>query len=168
MEKIGRNELKNRVLEIIMADYTILDERKNEDGCWIFHLKDENNNLVLTTYIKNVSSAYLSYDINVDRIQIPAIPSIHKTTKDKCFLLIGYKKIDEDNGVLVCWDPQRYVTHAKYRSAYIYHKNIAIGIDKGFYTTVDHDNKVFICRKGFFKNVIDSYIKDSYFEDFEW
>jgi len=168
MEKIGRNELKNRILEIIREDYDVLDELKDENGCWIFRLSDGKDELVLTTYLKNVSSAYLSYDANVDRIQIPSIPSIHKTKKDRCFLLIGYKRITDDDGILVCWDPQRYVTHAKYRSAYIYHKNIDIGIDRGFYTTVDHDNKVYICKKGFFKNVIESYIKDSYFEEFEW
>lgn len=167
MKKVGRKVLRDKVLEIIQADYNANFLEYDDSGCCVFTLESDNNCIKLTSYIKNISSAYLSYDPSVERIQIPPIPSIHKTEIDKIFLLIGYSEHDGES-FLVCWDPQRYVSHGRYRSAYVYRDNIRKGLSDGYYSTVDHNNKVYICKKGYFKNVVKDYIRDSFYEGHEW
>lgn len=163
MKKKMRSELIEVTKQIISADYEIVCESDTEDGCHIFILNRNSTEFVLTVYLKNISSAYLKYDTTVDRIQIPPVPSIHKTEKNRACLLIGIK----DNA-LVAWNPSRYTHHDKYRSAYIFQENISRGVSKGFYSTMDHENKIYVCTKGYFKNLLESYVSDTYVEAIEW
>ncbi len=160
--KRTRISLINTTRNIISESYEILDEEDVEDGCHVFVINKDYSLFRLTVYLKTISSAYLSYDPSVDRIQIPPIPSMHKTEKNKAFLLVGIK--DE---VLVAWNPQRYTHHEKYRSAYVFQENIKRG-ENGYYSTMDHDNKIYVCKAGFFAKLLETYIRDTYVEAMEW
>lgn len=163
MSRLSRKKLVEIISDIISQEYNIVDEKDSEDGCRIVSLVRNNEKFELTYFVKNISSAYLSYDATVDRIQIPPIPSIKKTTKNSAFLLFGVK----DN-VLVGWNPQRYTHHDKYRSAYIFQENISRGMNNGFYSTMDHENKIYVCMKGHFRDLLEEYISDTYVGEMEW
>lgn len=162
MEKKTRSSLIETTRKIVAADYEIVGEEDTEDGCHVFVINRNQTHFRLTIYLKTISSAYLKYDSSVDRIQIPPIPSIHKTGYDKAFLLVGIK-----DDVLVAWNPQRYTHHEKYRSAYIFQENIRRG-EMGYYSTMDHENKIYVCKAGYFSKLLDAYIKDTYVEAMEW
>ncbi len=163
MKKLSRKILIETIRDIICAEFAICEEKDTSDGCRVFRIERNSTIFELTVFVKNVSSAYLSYDSTVDRIQIPPIPSIAKTTRNSAFLLIGIK-----GDALVAWNPQRYTHHDRYRSAYVFQENITRGVNNGFYTTMDHENKIYVCTRGFFGKLLKEYIADTYVEDMEW
>ena len=158
-----RTKLIEVLREAILESYKINCEYRMKDGCYRFDIIRNSKIFELTIYLKNISSAYLKYDPSVDRIQIPPLPSLHRTTQDRAFLLMGEK--DE---VFVAWTPFRYIHHSKYRSAYVFQENINRGAKRGYYATLDHENQIYVCTKGHFSELLEAYIRDTCAEEPEW
>lgn len=167
IKKIGRATLNLWLKEIIEQNYVVNSESDNEEGCHSYTFIKDEKEYTLTVYLKNISSAYLSYAPSVMRIQVPRLESITPTKKDNCFFICGITTVN-DKHMLVVWNPQEYKYHKSFRSAYVYYENIMKAYEEGYCTTVDHEVRIYACKPGYFNRLLDQYIENTYFEEISW
>ena len=166
--RLGKHEIHRIISDIISYEYSIIKDIILNDGSHEISIKNTDQSIIeLRFYAKNISNAYLEYNPNIERIQIPVLSSICETTNNRCFLLMGLEIIN-DITVLVCWDPKRFVHHKSNRSVYVNRENIMRGYNDGYYSTFDHENKIYVCTKGNFEKVLKEYYNDSKVGNFRW
>ena len=164
-----KKNLKNKEIlrSFIENSFTIDNHTVSDLKCEKYVIRRNGEQFTLTVFIRNITSAYLSYDPSVERIIIPVIPEISKTTKNSAFLLAGYKKINDKN-IIVFWNPMRYTHHKTNRSVFVYPRNIDRIYENGFFSCTDHNNMIYGCDENNFYKVLEAYVEDTYNGEDTW
>lgn len=166
-KKVAASVLLNNLLEVIGNGYKVISKEDGDEGCIILKIDRKGKPYRLTVFVKNITSGGWSDSPDILRIQFPHVESLHKTTKDSCFLLCGITDMQGDI-VLVVWNPLKYQYHKTVRSAYVNAYSILEACNDGFVQTYYYDNDVYLCDKNSFSILLEKYISDSYVEEFAW
>lgn len=166
-KRITAAVLKDTLKEFVEKQYEIVSMSETDEGCIDLIINRNQRSFTITAFVKSVSGAGWSDSPDILRIQFPHINSVHKTTKDSCFLLAGIVKI-ADKKAMVVWEPLKYQYHKTNRSAYVNAFSIIKAINEGFIKTYYFENDVYICDEVHFQQLLETYIQDSYYEELVW
>lgn len=163
--RIPKTELRNKMSNFFSSSQIkVINHETNQENCDCYTIEMDGKVYELVLFIKSISNAYLPYNRDVERIQVPHLDSIFHTHENKMFLLAGFINLNDED-VLVCWTPNDFVYHEKVRSAYVDDENIIRGYEGGYLRIIDHKVLIYISTKENLKAVINDYYTDTYIEE---
>ncbi len=164
----GHDEITAALLSIVKKDYVILDTVNYLDSIKI-SISYEGDEYIIIAHTKRIHDNGFPNNRRpeIKRIQVRPIKEEMYTDSTQCFLLSGIVYYSGEP-LLVVWNPFTFRGFAKNRSAYISTISLKNAFDEGFYYGADCETNVYVCRKGFFKNLLSKYIEDTKFEEIVW
>src|SRR5690554_6067570 len=150
------------VKSLELSGYSEIQINKNKDNMYEITLR-KISNYKIYLFLRNVSNAGWSDKPEKRRVQVTAfdVKKLPPTGKHVTAMILGVQEIF-DRFIFVAWDIYKYGGHATNRSCYINTTNIYNAFLRGFITTMDQSQKVWLADSYNLDKLINNYIEYNY------
>lgn len=156
------NLINDLIKGLQTSGYTDINVSKNEFNMFIIEMR-KINEYKLYVFLRKVTKAGWKNLPEKRRVQVSSfnINELPPSGKKSTCMILGIQEIFDRN-IFIAWNVYNYGYHATNRSCYVHTSNIYKVFTKGYLTTTDQSNKIWLSDEYNIDKLISSYIEYNY------